>query len=101
AVAPVLYALKRGGDAITARLRAAAALWREADALDDAALARLIRADRIDILVVLAGHTPFNRLSVAALKPAPVQVAMHDIASAGLAAIDAVLGDATLMPDDD
>ena len=100
AVAPVLYALQAGGDAVTARLRAGAWLWREAHGLDDRALAAMIGADRIDILVVLAGHTPFNRLSVAALRPAPVQIAMHDIASAGLEAIDAVIGDETLMPDD-
>jgi protein O-GlcNAc transferase len=100
AVAPVLYALQAGGDAVTARLRAGAWLWREAHGLDDRALAAMIGADRIDILVVLAGHTPFNRLSVAALRPAPVQIAMHDIASAGLETIDAVIGDAALMPDD-
>jgi predicted O-linked N-acetylglucosamine transferase (SPINDLY family) len=101
AVEACLYALNGGaGDAVTARLRAAASLWREVGGLDDRALASRIGADRIDVLVVLAGHTPFNRLAVAALKPAPVQIAMHDVASSGLDAIDAVFGDATLMPDD-
>ncbi len=48
--------------------------WREAAGLDDAALAEAIRADRIDILVDLSGHTGLNRLAVFGAKPAPVQV---------------------------
>jgi len=99
AVEACIYALRDGADAITDRIRAGARLWRASAGLDDPALARLMRADRLDLLVVLAGHTPHNRLAVAALRPAPVQVAMHDFASSGLAAIDAVLGDAGLMPE--
>jgi protein O-GlcNAc transferase len=60
-------------DAVTARLRSHAALWRDAHAMDDATLAELIRRDRIDILVELTGHTTNSRLPVLARRPAPVQ----------------------------
>ncbi len=43
--------------------------------LDAADGARRIHADNIDILVDLKGHTRHNRLEIAALRPAPVQVA--------------------------
>lgn len=99
AIEVCLYDEREAGDAIARRLRAAAAFRRVTTGLDDRALAEVIRSDRIDLLVVPAGHTPFNRLAVAAFRPAPVQLAMHDFTTSGLAAIDAVLGDATLMPE--
>ena len=99
AVEVCLYDLREGDDAIARRLRAAASLRRAVGGLDDRALAETIRSDRIDILVLLAGHTPFNRLALAGFRPAPVQVAMHDFTTSGLPSIDAVLGDATLMPE--
>lgn len=61
-------------DAFTARFKAQADGWRTVGDLDDAALAALIRADGIDILVDLAGHSGLNRLPMLAHRPAPVQV---------------------------
>lgn len=60
-------------DAITERIRTHADHWRDVTLLADLEAAKLIAADRIDILVDCAGHTARNRLSVFALKPAPLQ----------------------------
>jgi predicted O-linked N-acetylglucosamine transferase (SPINDLY family) len=62
-------------DAFTARLRKLTLHWRDTATLDDAALARLIAEDRVDVLVDLAGHTSHGRLLAFARQPAPVQLA--------------------------
>lgn len=68
--------------------------FREVAALDDAALAALIRRDEIDVLVDLSGHTAGSRLTVFALRPAPVQVSwLGYFATTGLPCVDAVLLD--------
>ena len=87
-------------DATTARLRILADHWRSTVGMDDTAVVDLIRADRIDVLVDLAGHTAANRLQVFARRPAPVQVASllgHGYTS-GLSAMDGILVDDDLAP---
>ena len=61
-------------DAVTVRLQQQGAHWRNITNLADEQVSSLIRADRIDILVDLAGHTAGSRLLVFARKPSPVQV---------------------------
>lgn len=61
-------------DAVTARLRSLSDQWHDITRLNDEQTVELIRADKIDILVDLAGHTARHRLQVFARKPAPVQV---------------------------
>ena len=86
-------------DAVAAQLRHAADAWRAVSHLDDAALCEVIRADGIDVLVELSGHSPGNRLRALARRPAPVQVAWLDyFHSTGTAAVDVLLGDTMLNP---
>ncbi|WP_152426635.1 O-linked N-acetylglucosamine transferase, SPINDLY family protein [Paramagnetospirillum caucaseum] len=93
------YATRPGGDEITAELRHGADLWREAAGLDDAALARQIQEDGIDILVDLDGQTAGNRLELFAAKPAPLQVSWLGYPfTTGLAAMDYALMDRATVP---
>lgn len=86
-------------DAVSARLRGYMAGWCDCAALDDAALAQRIRADGIDILVDLAGHTAHNRLPLFARKPAPLQATWIGYPfSTGLAAMDYYLTDRYILP---
>jgi len=68
------YDAKPEADSTAARLRSVAAHWRTIEGQTDAQAAAMIREDRIDILVDLAGHTAGNRLPLFARKPAPIQV---------------------------
>ncbi len=96
--AAICYANRTGGDGVTAMLRKAAAGWREVAALDDAALADRIRADRIDILIDLSGHTAGNRLGCFALKPAPLAMSWIGYGgTVGLATIDRIVADRRLL----
>ncbi len=47
--------------------------WRDCRHLDDDALFRQIREDRIDVLVDLAGHCAMHKLCVVARRAAPIQ----------------------------
>ena len=96
-----LYSGVVAEDAMTECLRSLGDHWRSTVGLADAQLAELIRADRIDVLVDLAGHSAGNRLLAFARRASPVQVAYllgHGY-STGLSAMDAFLADAVLAPD--
>jgi protein O-GlcNAc transferase len=76
-------------DEVTARLRGLAHEWRDIAGLSDDEAARLVRADAIDILVDLAGHTGGNRLLLFARKPAPIQMTWLGYwGGTGMAAMD-------------
>ncbi len=68
------YAEVAQPDATTRRIQSLSQHWMFTCDLSDAALAERIRADRIDILVDLAGHSANNRLLTFFAKPAPVQI---------------------------
>ncbi len=86
-------------DVVTARLQAASDHWYNTYEKSDLEVAQKIRADGIDILVDLAGHTGGNRLGVFAHKPAPVQISYLGYPNTtGLSAIDYRLTDAWADP---
>jgi protein O-GlcNAc transferase len=59
-----------------------------------------IFANKVDILVDLMGHTKGNRLSVCALKPAPIQVRYLGMAgTTGATFFDYLIADAMVVPE--
>ena len=72
--------------------------WHDVAHLDDAAISQRIRADGMDILVILAGHFDGNRLSIAAHRAAPVQISLYDGATSGLAEMDYLISDPWTVP---
>jgi predicted O-linked N-acetylglucosamine transferase (SPINDLY family) len=89
-------------DAVTKAMRGLADHFADCHGDSPAALAARIRADRIDILVDLAGHAPGNSLQTFALKPAPLQATYLGYPNTtGLAAIDYRLTDAIADPPGD
>ena len=88
------YATDRRRDAWTERIVTAFDRFDDVSALGDAAAARRIAADDVDLLVDLSTHTKGARPGIFALKPARVQ--LTHVASAGttaLASIDFKLTD--------
>lgn len=99
AVEVVCYSHGGRDDAVSARLRAAADQWRDLAGLDDAGAATAIRADAIDVLIDLSGHTAHGRLALFAHRPAPVQASwLGYVATTGLPAMDYLLTDAETAP---
>ena len=100
-VEPVLRHLDRGAfevrcyytherrDEISELLSGLSDGWQDAARMDDAALARQVQLDGIDILFDLSGHTAGQRLGVFARKPAPLQFTwLGYLATTGLDAMD-------------
>jgi protein O-GlcNAc transferase len=86
-------------DDITARFKNYVEHWIPTRGMNDDDLAERIRADGIDILVELAGHTAGNRLLVFARKPAPVSFSWLGYGyTTGLSAIDYYLTDEISVP---
>lgn len=86
-------------DETTLRIRETVDVWRDIDKLSDGEAARLIREDRIDILVDLSGHTAGGRLGILAARPAPVQMTwMGYPNTTGLRTIDYRITDGVVDP---
>ena len=93
------YAQLARGDATTRRLQSQSDHWCCTVGMSHTELANRIRADGIDILVDLAGHTARNRLPVFGLCPAPVQLsAIGYPNTTGMRAMDYRLTDAIVDP---
>lgn len=85
-------------DATTERFRACAAGWLDTARVPDVALAETIRQEKIDILLILAGRFDENRSFFGLHRAAPVQVAMHDVATSALPHIDYLVLDRFIVP---
>jgi len=86
-------------DKVSQRLQGYFAYWTPVVGLSDDELADKIRADSIDILIDLSGHTAHNRLVTFARKPAPILVSwMGYPGTTGLQAMDYYLADKYFLP---
>jgi len=86
-------------DAVTDTFRHVADRWHNVLQWSDDQLAECIRADKVDILIDLSGHTEGNRLRTFARKPAPIQVtAWGDGTGTGMPAMDYLFADAVRVP---
>lgn len=93
------YTARRKRDNVSVRLRLAVAQWRSIAGLTDIQAARLIRGDRIDLLIDLDGHFHRNRLGIFYLRAAPAQAsAWGYVPGPGIAGIDYLLTDDVIVP---
>jgi len=94
------YAELVAEDATTKRFKNYFDHWVPTAAMTDQQLADRIRADGIDILIDVAGHTGGNRLAVFARKPAPVSLTWLGFGyTTGVSAIDYIMSDAAMAPE--
>lgn len=88
-------------DDMTLRLQALGHRWTECAHWSDEALFEHIRAEGIDVLVDLAGHTANGRLRLFALAPAPVQVSYLGYPTwSGVQTVAHRITDSTIDPGD-
>lgn len=74
--------------------------WVDVVEMSDDEMAERVKADDIDILIDLAGHTAGNRLSVLARRPAPIQATYLGYGyTTGMAEIDYFIGDPNFTPE--
>lgn len=89
-------------DETSRRLERKAAIWRNFIGQSNTMVENQVRIDQPDILIDLAGHTGFNRLSVFGRRLAPVQIAYLGYPNTtGLATIDYRFTDAVADPPGD
>lgn len=112
-IEPILSLLKDSGqlslhvyynnnvvDDMTTQLQGYVASWQSIATVSDEEAERMIRADGIDILIDLNGHSARNRLRLFARKPAPVQASWIGYAgTTGLASMDYYISDQFHLPE--
>ena len=95
----ICYSTSPIEDDVTGSFRHIADRWRDVLQWSDDQLADCIRADKVDILIDLSGHTNGNRLRSFAHKPAPIQVtAWGDGTGTGLPTMDYLFADPVRAP---
>lgn len=87
------------GSAMRKRLQRSKARFVDVATISDREVARRIRADGIEVLVDLKGHTKNNRLGIFAYRPAPVQASFLGFpGTTGADYIDYFIGDRIVSP---
>jgi len=86
-------------DSVTRRMQSSFAHWHPVSSLSDLELLKVVKNNRVDILIDLSGHTSFNRLRALARKAAPIQVSwMGYPGTTGLRTTDYYLADRYFLP---
>lgn len=81
-------------DSTTEKLKKSKIAWHDLFEIDSPEIFDLIRREKIDILIDLAGHSQNNRLEIFAYRAAPIQIcAIGYTATTGLRAMDFFLTD--------
>jgi predicted O-linked N-acetylglucosamine transferase (SPINDLY family) len=94
-----LYNASPTRDHLTARYVSVGEHWREVGGLTDAALARQMAADGLDVLVDLSGHFAYNRLPLMCDRVAPAQVTYPNYpATTGCPGVEWLLTDRWTSP---
>lgn len=94
-----VFASVKTPDSVTEALRELADVWYDIADLPHADLARLIRDEGVDILVDADHHTGASRLSVFAMRAAPVQISAYGLHTpTGIDNIDYRLTDSFINP---
>lgn len=95
------YSERKDADATTARIAAAATVWRDIGGLPHATVLEAIRGDGVDVLIDLSGHTGRNRLPVLAARAAPIQATwIGYVGTTGLANMDYLICDRFHVPEE-
>ena len=90
---------KRQDDDFSERYKEISLSWRDVSGMDDQALGQQIAEDRIDVLFDLAGHTAGNRLSLFAMRAAPIQLSWAGyVGTVGLDTYDGLIADPVEIP---
>lgn len=86
-------------DEMTRAIRECCIGWRSLLGVSDECACEWIRADGIDILIDLSGHTLHSRLPLFAWKPAPVQASwLGYFATTGVEEVDYLIADPWTLP---
>ena len=94
------YANNSTRDEMTSRINENVNHWRVIADLNTEKACEIIRADEIDVLIDLSGHTGHNRLDIFAKKPAPVSASwLGFVTTTGLDTVDYFLSTNSLSPE--
>lgn len=94
-----VYNTSHYDDDLSARVKPFIHKWTNIQQMPDEQAAHVIYQDQIHILIDLAGHTAYNKLSLFAFRPAPIQMSfLGYFASTGMSFIDYFIADAISVP---